>query len=48
MKQFKLYMVLLSALCFSFQSCLDLEPEAQLAETNLWKNPEQYKLGIVI
>ncbi len=44
MKQFKLYMVLLSALCFSFQSCLDLEPEAQLAETNLWKNPEQYKL----
>jgi len=27
-----------------FHSCLDLDPQDQLAETNLWKTPNDYKL----
>lgn len=26
------------------QSCLDLEPKTQLADTNYWKSPEHFKL----
>lgn len=40
----KLNIVLFSAMSLAFSSCLDLEPKAQLAETNLWQNVEQYKL----
>lgn len=40
----KLNIVLFSALSIALSSCLDLEPKAQLAETNLWQNVEQYKL----
>lgn len=28
----------------TFHSCLDLDPQDQLAETNLWKSPNDYKL----
>lgn len=40
----KFNIVLLSALSLAFSSCLDLEPKAQLAETNIWQSAEQYKL----
>ena len=36
---------ILGILCFmSFQSCLDMEPKTQLADTNYWQSPEHYKL----
>lgn len=35
---------LIALLAMTFQSCLDLEPKDQLAETNLWKNAEHYRL----
>ena len=44
MKRFKRNIFLFSACALMFTSCLDLEPEAQLAETNLWQSAEQYKL----
>lgn len=28
----------------AFQSCLDLEPKTQLADTNYWQTPEHFKL----
>ena len=28
----------------TMQSCLDLEPKTQLADTNYWKSPEHFKL----
>lgn len=40
----KINIVLFSALSMVFSSCLDLEPKAQLAETNLWQDVDQYKL----
>lgn len=36
---------ILGLLCaMSFQSCLDMEPKTQLADTNFWQSPEHYKL----
>lgn len=28
----------------TFQSCLDMEPKTQLADTNYWQNPDHFKL----
>lgn len=36
---------ILSIICaMTMQSCLDLEPKTQLADTNYWKSPEHFKL----
>lgn len=44
MKLHKLNIKLLLVLSIVFQSCLDLDPKDQLADTNIWKTPDQYKL----
>lgn len=28
----------------TFQSCLDMEPKTQLADTNYWQTPDHFKL----
>ncbi|MBE9599826.1 RagB/SusD family nutrient uptake outer membrane protein [Pedobacter sp. MC2016-24] len=43
MKLFKINTFLL-CLCLAFNSCTDIDPQDQLAETNVWKTPEQYNL----
>lgn len=36
---------ILGIICaMTMQSCLDLEPKTQLADTNYWKSPEHFKL----
>lgn len=37
-------LLLTIAVGFMFHSCLDLDPQDQLAETNIWKTPSDYKL----
>lgn len=39
----KLYIIGLLSLVL-FQSCLDLEPKTQLADTNYWQSPDHFKL----
>jgi len=44
MKLLKLHIIFFFILCLSFQSCLDMEPEEQLSEESMWKNPGQFEL----
>lgn len=44
MKLLKLNIALFCSLCFMFSSCLDLEPKASLADSNIWQTPDHYKL----
>ncbi|MBD8388943.1 RagB/SusD family nutrient uptake outer membrane protein [Dysgonomonas sp. BGC7] len=44
MKLIKISIAFILLLSISLQSCLDLDPKADLAETNLWKNAEHYRL----
>lgn len=43
MKLSNLYTTLFFSLCLSFQSCLDMSPEEQLSDSDMWKNPGQFE-----
>lgn len=44
MKRLNLHIVLGLAAALSLSSCLDFEPKTQLADTNYWSTPDQFKL----
>ena len=44
MKRFKLHIILGLAVALAFPSCLDFDPKTQLADTNYWQTPDQFKL----
>lgn len=44
MKLLKFNIAFLFTLCLTFQSCLNMDPEDQLADGNMWQNPGQYEL----
>lgn len=43
MKKYKIFLLTIMV-GLMFNSCLDLDPQDQLAETNLWKTPTDFKL----
>ena len=44
MKKLKLHIILGLAAALAFPSCLDFDPKTQLADTNYWSTPDQFKL----
>ena len=44
MKKMKLHIILGIATTLAFSSCLDFDPKTQLADTNYWQTPDQFKL----
>ena len=44
MKLYKIKSFLILAAGLMLHSCLDLDPQDQLAETNIWSSPADYKL----
>ena len=44
MKLYKIKSFLILAAGLMLHSCLDLDPQDQLAETNIWSSPAEYKL----
>ena len=43
MKLSNLYTTLLFSLCLLFQSCLDMNPEEQLSDGDMWQNRRQFE-----
>lgn len=43
MKLSNLYTTLLFSLCLLFQSCLDMNPEEQLSDGDMWQNRGQFE-----
>lgn len=44
MKKMKLHIILCLASVLALPSCLDFDPKTQLADTNYWQTPDQFKL----
>lgn len=44
MKKMKLHIILGIVAALAFPSCLDFDPKTQLADTNYWQTPDQFKL----
>lgn len=44
MKKLKLHIIFGWAMAMALSSCLDFDPKTQLADTNYWSTPDQYKL----